>query len=299
MAHKDVLMLKKLVFVFYVFQICVCAYLQADDTYWDTRLVRLYVHNSELQRRWALAFLASNLQQLNGDEKILDIGCGDGKITADVSKFIPQGHILGIDPSVPMLSWAKKQYSVVEYPNLTFHAGGFLESNTSESFDVIISNCALQHCSDQLQAFKNLSKLLKPNGKLWIMVPALDNQAWKQARKIVQTSPKWASYWKNIPPRKFLTIEEYRKLLSEVGLELQRIERIQTQDPFIDREEFLNFLLGTFTPAVPTDQARDFYNEMIEEYIRLLPEAINTEGVIEVRFGRIEIEAVKLGLQDK
>ncbi|MEI8126114.1 MAG: hypothetical protein WCG42_10200, partial [Parachlamydiaceae bacterium] len=83
-------------------------------------------------------------------------------------------------------------------------------------------------------------------------------------------------------------------LLNEVGLEIQRIERIQTQDPFLDREEFLNFLLGTFTPAVPSDQARDFYNEMIEEYIRLLPEAINAEGVIEVRFGRIEIDAVHL-----
>ena len=127
------------------------------------------------------------------------------------------------------------------------------------------------------------------------MVPALDNQAWKQARKIVQTSPKWASYRENIPPRKFLAIEEYQELLNEVGLELQRVERIQTQDPFVDREEFLNFLLGTFTPAVPPDQAKDFYSEMIEEYIRLLPEAINAEGVIEVRFGRIEIEATKLG----
>jgi trans-aconitate methyltransferase len=289
-------MLKRLVFALHIFQICTFTYLKADDTYWDASFVRRYVHNSELQRRWALAFLASNLRQLNGDENILDIGCGDGKITADVSKFIPQGHILGIDPSVHMLSWAKKQYSIVDYPNLTFHAGGFLEPNTSESFDVIISNCALQHCLDQLQAFKNLSKLLKPNGKLWIMVPALDNQAWKQARRIVQTSPKWASYWENIPPRSYLTIEEYQKLLNEVGLKLQRIERIQTQDPFIDREEFLDFLLGTFTPVVPTDQARGFYNEMIEAYIRLLPKAINSEGVIEVRFGRIEIEAVKLGL---
>lgn len=284
-------MLKKLVFLLYVFQICACAYLQADDTYWDARMVKLYAHNSELQRRWALAFLASNLRQLNGDESILDIGCGDGKITADVSKFIPQGHIMGIDPSIPMLSWAEKQYSIVEYPNLTFHAGGFLEPNTSDTFDVIISNCALQHCSDQLQAFNTLKKLLKPDGKLWIMVPASDNQAWKQARKTIQTSLKWASYWEDIIPRKFLTVEEYRELLKQAGLEIQRVERIQTQDPFVDREEFLAFLLGTFSPAVPIDETRDFYNEIIEEYLRLLPEAINSVGIIEGRFGRIEIEA--------
>jgi len=33
----------------------------------------------------------------------------------------------------------------------------------------------------------------------------------------------------------------------------------------------------------------------IEEYLSLLPEAINSEGVIEARFGRIEIEAMKSG----
>lgn len=103
-------MLKKLALVFYVFQICFCAYLQADDTYWDRRLVRLYVHNSELQRRWALAFLASNLQQLNGNEKILDIGCGDGKITAELSHLVMDGNVLGVDLSSEMLRLAQIKF---------------------------------------------------------------------------------------------------------------------------------------------------------------------------------------------
>ena len=34
-------MLKKLVFVFYIFQICACAYLKGDNTYWDARLVNV------------------------------------------------------------------------------------------------------------------------------------------------------------------------------------------------------------------------------------------------------------------
>lgn len=266
---------------------------QADDTYWDAKLVRSYVHHSDLQRRWAWAFLASNLQMLKGDEDILDIGCGDGKITADISKFIPHGTIIGIDPSLPMLDWAQKQYCSLEYPNLTFQVGGFLENNLSKSFDIIISNCALQHCSEQAQAFQKLAKLLKPEGKLWIMIPAIDNEAWKQARKAVQTSSKWACYWQNVLPRNFFTLEECIRLLEEVNLHPLRIEKIQTKDPFVDREEFLNFLLGTFTPAVPSEMAKTFYNEMIDEYLRLLPAAMDSNGVIEARFGRIEIEATK------
>lgn len=283
-------MLKKNTYILYVLNLFLIFHLAADDSYWDEKLVRSYVHNSELQRRWAMAFLAPHLQQLRGDEHILDVGCGDGKITADVSKFISQGTIVGIDPSTQMLSWARRQYCSLEYPNLSFQVGGFLETNILEGFDIIISNCALQHCSNQSDAFHNLSKLLKPGGKLWIMIPALDNAAWKQARKNVQTSPKWLSYWPKIPPRKFLTIEEYWQLLEDANLHPQKIEKVQTLDPFVDREEFLNFLLGTFTPLVSSELTREFYNEMIDEYLRLLPEAI-IQGVIEARFSRIEIEA--------
>lgn len=269
------------------------AQLQADETYWDAKLVRSYIHNSELQRRWAWTFLAPNLKQLQGNESVLDIGCGDGKITADISKFVPEGTILGIDPSVAMIEWAQKQYCSLEYPNLSFQMGGFLENNLSESFDVIISNCALQHCSNQIQALQNAATLLKPGGRLWIMIPAIDNEAWKQARKTLQTAPRWADYWVNMTPRKFFTVEECSELLKTIGLKTQRIEKVKTNDPFVDREEFLHFLLGTFTPAVPPEMAKTFFNELIDEYLRLLPEAENSEGVIQARFGRIEIEAVK------
>ncbi len=287
-------MIKKLLCFICVFQVCSSRSLIADDTYWDSKLVRRYAHNSDLQRRWAWAFLASNLKQLRGDEHILDIGCGEGKITADISMFVPRGFILGIDPSISMLDWARKQYCTLEYPNLSFQEGGFLETNILGSFDIIISNCALQHCLNQYQAFGNLAKLLKPQGKLWLMIPAIDNGAWKQARKNIQSSSKWACYWQEILPRKFLTIEEYTELLKGVSLYPQRIEKIQTSDPFVDREEFLDFLLGTLTPAVPADLDREFYNEIIDEYLRLLPDAMNNEGVIEARYGRIEIEAVYL-----
>lgn len=264
-----------------------------DESYWDANLVRAYVHNSDLQRRWAMAFLAPNLKQLKGDEKILDIGCGDGKISADVSKFVSEGFVLGLDPSLFMLDWAKKQYCFHEYPNLTFKEGGLEIPNLSETFDVIYSTCAVQHCLNQPLAFENLASLLKKGGKLWIMVPSMDNDAWKLARKKVQVSPKWACYWQNQTPRQFLNPDDYVKLLEDAHLRPIRVERIQTIDPFVDREDFLTFLLGTFIPAVPLEHRVEFWQEFIDEYLRALPEAIQANGVIEARFGRIEIEAIK------
>lgn len=285
-------MSKKIILFLIALNLCIIFSLQADETYWDAQLVRGYVHNSDLQRRWAMAFLANHLRQLNGDENILDIGSGDGKITADVSRFIPKGTITGIDPSKGMLDWANKQYSPIEYPNLSFGEGGFLESNLTGQFDLILSTCAFQHCSNQPQGLSNLHALLKPQGKLLILIPSMDNMPWKLARKAIQTSEKWAAYWQNMPPRKFPSPDEFAVLLKNAHFKALRIEKIQTSDPFYDREELLSFLLGTFQPAVPAEQARNYYNEIIDEYLRLSPGSIK-DGVIDVRFGRIEVEAIK------
>ena len=250
--------------------------LLAADTCWDINTIRAYVHNSDMQRRWAMAFIAPYLKELKGNERILDIGCGDGRITADISRFIPKGTILGIDPSKSMLEWAKKQYSPLEYPNLFFQEGSFSSPSLLESFDLIFSNCAL-HCSlDQYTAFKSLARLLKPEGKLIISIPSMDNIEWKQARI-------------NIVPRVILTLEEYRELLEEVGLHPKRIEKVDTVDPFIDRQELLEFLMGTLSP----NGSEVKLQELIIEYIRLRPEALLPNSVIEMRLGRIEIEAVK------
>jgi len=85
-------------FVRLVFLMLICVSARADVSYWDGDIVRAYVHNLELQRRWAVAFLAPHLRAARGDERILDIGCGDGKVTADIAKFILEGEVIGIDP---------------------------------------------------------------------------------------------------------------------------------------------------------------------------------------------------------
>jgi len=266
--------------------------LHGDSSYWDSAMVRSYVHYSDLQRRWAWSFLAPYLKEVPADAKILDIGCGDGKITADIARFIPEGSILGIDPSNSMLEWAKKQYHALEYPNLSFKEGSFLETGIFDQFDLAVSFCALQHCTDQKGAFREISKILKPNGKVLILVPAMNNPAWAQARITVQAASKWVPYWQGFIPRKFLNVQQFKDLLNETGFGIVKIENIQTMDPFVDRDEILDWLEGTFAPVVPKNLAREFYNEWIEEYLRLDPQSVDENGTIYAKLGFIGIEAV-------
>jgi trans-aconitate 2-methyltransferase len=54
-----------------------------------------YAKNSDAQLKWAQE-LRHNLN-LQGTESVLDVGCGDGKITADFAKNLPQGRVTSVD----------------------------------------------------------------------------------------------------------------------------------------------------------------------------------------------------------
>jgi trans-aconitate methyltransferase len=53
---------------------------------------------------------------IKGNERVLDIGCGDGTITAEIAKQLPNGSVLGIDNSKEMIHFARKILVLWEFP---------------------------------------------------------------------------------------------------------------------------------------------------------------------------------------
>ncbi len=260
-----------------------------DESYWDEKLVRTYVHNSEMQRRWAIAFLADHLKGLKGDERVLDVGCGDGRITADLSRFVPGGFATGIDPSEAMLDWAGKQYHSLEYPNLSFKKGGFLNPG-KDQFDLVISCCAFQQCPEQERGLSRLADLVKPGGKLLLTMPASFNPAWNQAAKNIQAAPKWSRYWQGGAQWARLSAKEIASILESKGFTVHAREN-HTKDPFIDREELAGMLRGIYPSVLPEELEGQFFQELIDEYLRLRPEGMESSGVIYLECGYISIAA--------
>ena len=80
---------------------------------WDAKF---YKKQARLQEDAALRIL--NQVSFNGDERVLDIGCGDGKITKKIAEMVPKGEVIGIDPSKEMIDEALADYSHI--PNLSF-----------------------------------------------------------------------------------------------------------------------------------------------------------------------------------
>lgn len=89
-----------------------------------------YERCSSAQQEWALSALSE--LKIGGDERILDIGCGDGKITARISQLVPDGSVLGIDISPDMISFARRRYSPESFRNLRFKQGDALDLRFNE-----------------------------------------------------------------------------------------------------------------------------------------------------------------------
>lgn len=89
------------------------------------------------QKEWGKS-LISNIS-LQGNERILDLGCGESYLTAQLAMLVPNGKVLGIDASVGMIQTAKK----ICRDNLEFVHMDINKLCFSNEFDIIFSNAAL------------------------------------------------------------------------------------------------------------------------------------------------------------
>lgn len=70
---------------------------------WDAEVYR---KSSGSQREWAQEVIKK--LKLKGDERVLDIGCGDGRNTVEISSRLSTGSILGIDSSDEMIKLQRR-----------------------------------------------------------------------------------------------------------------------------------------------------------------------------------------------
>ncbi|KAI4716204.1 S-adenosyl-L-methionine-dependent methyltransferase [Aureobasidium sp. EXF-10727] len=103
-------------------------------------------------------------------DKILDIGCGDGPLTAQIAASIPQGQILGLDASASFIDTAKQKHSS---QNCTFKLQDCRRiaqcaEAVDGTWDKVFSNAALHWIlrdpSTRDAVFSDIHAALKPNG---------------------------------------------------------------------------------------------------------------------------------------
>jgi len=129
-------------------------------TEWDAAE---YSRRSSLQEAMAQEVLA--LLDLNGSERILDVGCGDGKITAEIASRAAKGSVMGVDPSRDMISFAQGHFGPTTLPNLRFAVADARHLPFKDEFDLVASFNALHWIPDQQAALSSIRSTLISDGK--------------------------------------------------------------------------------------------------------------------------------------
>ena len=259
---------------------------------WDPKE---YARSSSVQQKWAMELI----QKLNlkGLEKILDIGCGDGKVTAELSSYLPNGHILGIDNSNEMIELAIKNHDKSKYPNLEFQAEDARDLPFEDEFDVIFSNAALHWIIDHRPVLKGIYKALKKDGRTLLQMGGKGNAS--DILDIVNEliiSKKWNNYFQNFTfPYGFYSPEEYYEWLHQSGLFPKRVELIPKVMEQEGAEGLASWIRTTWLPytqRLHENLRESFISEIVETYIKDYPQDEN--GTVYVKMVRLEVDAIKI-----
>jgi trans-aconitate 2-methyltransferase len=97
---------------------------------------------------------------------VVDLGCGDGRLTAVAHRVLGASSTLGIDSSPAMLASAPGD------PGLTFERGDIGPWTAPASFDVVVSNAALHWVPDHGDVLRRWVGALRPGGQLAVQAPA-------------------------------------------------------------------------------------------------------------------------------
>ena len=97
-----------------------------------------YAHNSAAQLEWANEMLSR--LDLKGSEAVLDLGCGDGKITRPWRTNSRGGRAVGIGNSEATIRYAQAHHAVSEHKNLAFREPDVRTLDYADGFDLPFSS---------------------------------------------------------------------------------------------------------------------------------------------------------------
>ena len=183
--------------------------------------------------------LASLLQPVSSPT-VVDLGCGDGRLTAALHRSLAAGQTLGIDNSAAMIGAAAGHAS----GEVTFELGDIEPWESPGTYDIVFSNAALHWLPDHRSVLQRWVQSLRPGGQLAVQVPAnADHPAQRLAAELAE------ELIANPPPdpvtRNVLAPEAYSTLLDELGCSDQQV-RLQVYAHHLgSTEDVVEWLKGS------------------------------------------------------
>ena len=253
-----------------------------------------YAKHSSQQQIWARELI--DKLALRGDERVLDIGSGDGKVTAEIAACVPRGSVVGIDNSEQMVVLAQQTYPPPRVPNLHFQQEDARSLPFRNEFDVVFSNATLHWIRDHRPVLQGIARSLVNGGKALLQMGGRGNAADVLAlldRLVV--SSRWASYFGGFSfAYGFYAPDEYMPWLRDADLTPRRVELIakdMTHDGKAGLAGWIRTTWLPYTQRIPEQERDAFIGELVETYVDEHP--LDAQGKVHVQMVRLEVEATK------
>lgn len=239
-----------------------------------------YAQNSSVQVSHAERLL--NALSVTGNESILDIGCGDGKITVLLAKKCCNGVVLGIDPSDSMLDKAEITRQESNLINVRFQKGSAENFYLNQRFDHIIAIHVLHWVKEQERALDNIHAHLKPQGHVhFILAPSKEGLPFHTA--LQKTLKNWSQDFEDfINPQQLFDMETYRKLMVKSGFHIEAIQYLYHESTHQNQEKLKAWIQQWQPHAkyLPLHKQADFLNELLDNYLREIGLPSNTQDSV-------------------
>ena len=255
---------------------------------WDGAL---YAANTAHHRAYDGRFLES--LPLRPADRVLDIGCGAGDLTATVATCVPDGHVVGLEPQPSLLDEARARagsnQSFVQAPAQRMHDA----LPDDASFDVVYSQSVLHWIpwADHPSILRECRRLLRPGGALRIECGGGDN-----VREVVAFLGAVAASITGGPPPDapwtFVHAGAYLDLLLEVGFTVDRgfVHTVAQRRRF-DRETVLGWLMSQCVQAYEVDMEAEQRVAFRDAARSRIDELRRADGSYDLGFVRLDLLA--------
>jgi trans-aconitate methyltransferase len=260
-----------------------------------------YARHSASQESWARDCMAR--LALRGNERVLDIGCGDGRVSADLAALVPHGGVLAVDASREMIAHARARHlgdgagrrdGRANAGHLDFAVADAVHLPYTAQFDLVVSFNCLHWVHDQPAVLAGVARALVPGGRMFLHFGGQGNVAGMLAVvREVSERPAWRAAFTNFAfPWCFPEPTSYHRLVEEAGLVPERVELLCAQMSHAGAAALAGWLRTTWLPylhRLPEKRRGTFVDEVVDAYLAV--RASDEQGRIWVDAVRLEAEA--------
>jgi len=250
----------------------------ATDT-WDPRQYDKF----QRQREQPFFDLLALVRPQDG-MRVVDLGCGTGKLTRTLHERLQARDTLGRDRSARMLDEARAG----ALPHGLRFEVGTIESFDGVGYDLIFSNAAFHWVEDHEALVRRLTGALAPGGQLAFQVPAQhDGLSHLIAEELTMVEPFRGALGGWHRPQPVLRPEAYSRLLYDSGLEDPIVRLIVYPHVLASRAEVVEWMKGTLLTEYARRLPAELFERFVAEYRARLLASLNDARPFFFPFNRI------------